>query len=413
MESSNFFDNLELRKRSRQLLQDLKDEKERERTILSLIPIGISIATDPSCEEIIHNPASAEIFRVPGWHSLSLANPNRPHIDVYQNGKILSPEEMPLQRSTYRGETSDDVELVLHWPDGVTKHIQMSCRPMLDEDNQIIGALSTVKDITHIKKAKIELKTKNENLETVVRERTESLLYLQAQFSRLSRLDLLAELAGSIGHEIRNPMTTVRGYLQLLLSNQNTTDSNIIFELMIEELDRANSIITEFLSISKNKNIEFKECDLNQIISTLFPLMEARGLMTNVTITLELNEVPALKLDAQLINQLLLNLVHNGLEAMPKGGVLTIRTYTYKDEVIMSIQDEGPGIPPAYQSQILNPFFTTKENGTGLGLPVCDTIVRNHDAKIHFTSSKNGTTFFIIFPSLNAPAPKQSNDAGP
>ncbi|MCW3490129.1 two-component system sensor histidine kinase NtrB [Dethiobacter alkaliphilus] len=397
MLASDFLETLQLGGRSEQLLKELKDEKEREKSIFSLIPIGIAVAPNRGCYEVIHNPASAEIFRLTGWQSISFTNPKHPPISTYQHGKLLTPEEMPLQRAAWKGEKVDDMEFMARWPDGVTKYIQSSSIPLLNSQGQIIGALCTVKDITPQKITKHQLQAQNKNLEHIVSERTKELLDMQTQFSRLSRLDLMGELAGSLGHEIRNPLTTIRGYLQLLLQNKSTTDINTIFEIMIEELDRANEIITEFLSISKSKASEFKDCNLNNIINSLFPLLEARGLMENITIKTELNEIPLLKLDAQLINQLLLNLVHNGLEAMEDGGVLTIRTHRTDDEVVLSVADQGHGVPPEYTEKILNPFFTTKESGTGLGLPVCLTIARKHDAKVKCQSDKNGTTFYVHF----------------
>ncbi|EEG78743.1 ATP-binding protein [Dethiobacter alkaliphilus] len=393
----NIIDKLELGRKSEKLLEDLKNEQERERSIFAMIPIGIAVATDSSCQEIIHNPASAEIFRIPGWHSTSFANPKHPPVGAYQNNKLLVAEQMPLQRAAWKGENVDDMEFMIRWPDGVTKHIQASSRPLLNREGKIIGAICTTKDITPLENKNHELQEKNKNLEDIVRERTEALLEMQSQFARLSRLDLMGELAGSIGHEIRNPMTTVRGYLQLLLNNQTTTDTNAIFEIMIDELDRANDIITEFLSIAQTKTSELKDCNLNTIITSQFPLMEARCIMSDVTLKTELDLLPLLKLDAKLITQLLLNLVHNGLEAMDDGGVLTISTYTTGSEVILSVADQGKGIPPQNMEKISKPFFTTKESGTGLGLPVCQTIARKHDAVIDCQTSKNGTTFIVKF----------------
>jgi signal transduction histidine kinase len=395
MNSSNFMDILELHSKSEKLLEDLKDKKKRKRSIFTLLPIGFSVVTDTTCREIVHNPAAAEIFRINHWESSSFSSDIPPAFDIYQNGRRLSPEEMPLQRATWKGEVIEDAELSLVWRDGISKYIQMSCRPLFNKSGGIIGALGTVKDITELKALEEELTYTNTYLERLVRERTETILRMEREISRLSRLDLLGELAGSIGHEVRNPLTTVRGYLQLL--QQNHKDYKHVYKTMIEEIDRANAIITKFLSVSKGSQQDFCENHLNNIIQTLFPLMEAKALMDDKTIKTDLGEIPSLYLDASQINQLILNLVNNGMDATPAGGTVTIRTYREQDDVILSVADEGSGIPPAYWGNIGKPFFTTKESGTGLGLSVCYTIARKHGARIDFTSSSNGTVFYVRF----------------
>lgn len=397
MKSPDSFEMRELQRKSELLLQNLKNEQERERSIFTLVPIGILIATDASCEEIIHNPASADIFRIPVWRSMSFSGPTDASFHIFHEGKLLFPEEMPVQRAAWRGEEIDNMELTLHWADGVKKTVQMSSRPLFNKSGEIIGALATVKDITELKELEEALTFHNDNLELIVRERTETILKLENEITRLGRLDLMGELAGSIGHEVRNPLTTIRGYLQLLLQNKNLRDADPIYETMIEELDRANAIITEFLSIAKHKKSEFSESNLNDIINTLFPLLEAKGLLENAVIRTDLGPIPPLFLDGKLIRQLILNLVRNGFEAMSAGGMVTISTYTEGEAVVLSVKDQGHGIPPEHWINIGNPFYTTKEDGTGLGLAVCYSIARKHDAKIDFTSSSAGTTFFVRF----------------
>lgn len=220
----------------------------------------------------------------------------------------------------------------------------------------------------------------------------------EKEIARLDRLDLVGQLAAGIGHEIRNPMTTVRGYLQLLGAKPDYSAQKSTFELMISELDRANEIITEFLSLAQIKQTKLKSQNLNDILNNLYPLLEADTFTQNKQICFIPGEVPNLELNGKEITQLILNLTRNGLEAMQERGTLTIKVYLEENKVVLAIADEGCGIPPEDIKKIGIPFFTTKDYGTGLGLATCYKIVESHKAKVHIESDSRGTTFFIIFP---------------
>lgn len=229
---------------------------------------------------------------------------------------------------------------------------------------------------------------------------------LEREMARLDRLDLIGEMAASIGHEIRNPMTTVRGYLQMLGSKPCFAEYEDKLALMIEELDRSDQIITEFLSLAKNKPVHKKPQNLNRIIEAINPLIYADAVKNNTLVRLSFGDTPDLPLDEKEIRQLLFNLVRNALEAMPSGGTIDIRTFTENGEVILAIQDTGNGIPKEIIEKIGTPFFTTKEQGTGLGLAICFSIATRHNAKISIESTPFGTTFLIHFSLPEAPSPE-------
>jgi len=220
---------------------------------------------------------------------------------------------------------------------------------------------------------------------------------MEKEIARLDRLNMIGEMAAGIGHEVRNPMTTVRGFLQLMQGKDKYAGDKEFFDLMIEELDRANSIITEFLSLAKNKAVVLKEQDLNSIIKNIYPLIEADAIVSGKNIIKKLGEIPLLFLDEKEIRQLLLNLVRNGFEAMSPGGRLTIRTFVDGEETVLAVQDEGRGIALDILDKIGTPFFTTKENGTGLGLAVCYSIAARHKALIEVETAATGTTFSVRF----------------
>jgi len=219
---------------------------------------------------------------------------------------------------------------------------------------------------------------------------------LEHEMARLDRLNLIGEMAASIGHEIRNPMTSVRGFLQMF--EDKYSEDKEFLNLMIEELDRANAIITEFLSLAKNKMVELMPQDLNSVLKNMLPLIQVTATIQDKSVQLEMESLPDLLLDKKEIRQLILNLVNNGLESMSPGGTITIKTFTEGDNAGLSIQDQGQGIEPDVLDKLGTPFFTTKENGTGLGLAVCYGIAARHSAKINVDTSASGTKFIVRFP---------------
>lgn len=250
--------------------------------------------------------------------------------------------------------------------------IEQKSTPIFDENGVCIGFEGIVRDISTRKT-------------------------LEQDLSRLDRLNAIGQMAASVAHEIRNPMTTVRGYLQFFANKQEFYHYKSQFGLLIEELDRTNLIIKEYLSLSQHKIVDFKISQLNTIIESLYPLVKADANAANKDILLNLGLIRELYLDDKEIRQLVLNIVRNGLEAMSHGGVITISTYEQEKEVILSIKDEGQGIPIHILENIGKPFLSTKETGTGLGLAICYRIADRHQAKIKVVSNADGTTFFIHF----------------
>lgn len=217
------------------------------------------------------------------------------------------------------------------------------------------------------------------------------------EMSRLDRLNLIGEMAASIGHEIRNPLTTVRGYLQHFSRKKDFVDYEESFEVMIQELDRANLIITEFLSLAKNKKVDLALTDLNHTISKIYPLLQADAVGSGKSIIVELGKIPNILLDENEMKQCILNLVRNGLEAITHKGIVIIKTYVKGQQVVLEIQDNGAGISEEILAQLGTPFVTTKENGTGIGIPICYRIVERHHAQLDIETSGGGTTFTITF----------------
>jgi signal transduction histidine kinase len=221
---------------------------------------------------------------------------------------------------------------------------------------------------------------------------------LRNELDNVDRLSLVGQMAASITHEVRNPMAVVRGFLQLM--QEKSPDSlNHYYRIVMEELDRANSIINDFLSLAQNRIAEKEESQLHDIIHELSPLLWADANLRGQSIELMLaHNVPKLHLNAKEIKQVVLNLARNGMEAMNDKGVLTLETRMVDDKVELCVHDTGPGIPSVKQEKLFEPFYTTKAKGTGLGLSMCLSIVERHNGTISVESEEGqGTTFKVAF----------------
>lgn len=240
--------------------------------------------------------------------------------------------------------------------------------------DETIGAVVIIQDITELETFRKEL-------------------------NHVERLSLVGQMAAGITHEIRNPMAVVRGFLQLMQEKSPPMLDNY-YRIVMEELDRANSIINDFLSLAQNRSVRMELCSLHDIIRELTPLLWADANLRGQSIEVRLDEeLPALRLNPKEIKQLILNLGRNGMEAMGEKGELTIAACKRADGVELSVKDQGPGIPAAQRERLFEPFYTTKSQGTGLGLALCLSIVERHSGKISVQSEEGkGTTFTVFFP---------------
>lgn len=211
------------------------------------------------------------------------------------------------------------------------------------------------------------------------------------------KLKVIGEMAAGVAHEVRNPLTTVMGFLQLMSQDKEFESHKNKYKLMIDEINRVNKIITEFLDIAKDKPNKLELCNLNELLEYVFPLLETKAIKEDKVVLLELTVIPELNIDKNEIRQLLLNLINNSLDAMKPNKTVRIITFEENGEVILSIKDEGSGITSSLIDKIGTPFVTTKKEGTGLGLPICYSIAKRNNATIDFASSSEGTTFNVRF----------------
>ncbi|MDD4237353.1 MAG: PAS domain S-box protein [Desulfotomaculaceae bacterium] len=317
-----------------------------------------------------------------------------------KHGAFVEVNEAFIKRNGYDKEELMGVRItdINHWLD-INEHFKFI------EDIKKEGSINNY-DVKFRKKtgeiwtallSGVVIMWKNEECTLAIANDITELRRYQSEIARLERLNLIGEMSASISHEIRNPMTTVRGFLQLFLKRDRYTEDKEYMLLMIEELDRANSIITEFLSLAKNKAVELKSQNLNKVIENLVPLLQAEAMKQDKNLELELGDIPYIIFDKNEMHQLILNLVLNGLEAMSAGGYITIKTFKERGQVVLAVQDQGTGISPEVLEKIGTPFFTTKDNGTGLGVAICYSIAQRHNARIDIKTDSKGTTFYVRF----------------
>lgn len=217
------------------------------------------------------------------------------------------------------------------------------------------------------------------------------------------KLALAGRIAAGIAHEVRNPLTTVRGYLQFLQEGVSPFNKELFQNLLIPELDRANSIITKFLSISKAHEFKREPFPINTFLCEYIQqLLASEVFLHNISIEYHLSS----ELDDILVNidrhelvQVFLNLFQNAVDAKSdKPLSIQITSHRLDNFARITFQDNGIGIPPAILEYIFDPFFSTKDAGTGLGLSVTKKIIQNHNGTLKVSSNENGTTFIISIP---------------
>ena len=212
---------------------------------------------------------------------------------------------------------------------------------------------------------------------------------------------LLEEMAPVLAHEIRNPLGSIKGAAQYLRSEVMTDEDKRLIDVIIEEVNRLNSVVNQFLSYAKPYSLNLKLQNINAVITKAISIVKANDLMEKIVIEEELRpELPLVNVDAEQLIQVILNIAVNALEAMPEGGKLIFRTRRIDSDqgeaVGISIRDTGKGIKKDELRNVFKPFFTTRERGVGLGLAICQRIIKNHGGHIRVKSIPGQGSIFYI-----------------
>ncbi|QFT88505.1 Sporulation kinase E [Bacillus sp. THAF10] len=226
---------------------------------------------------------------------------------------------------------------------------------------------------------------------------------MEEQLRKSDTLTVVGELAAGIAHEIRNPMTALKGFIQLLQNSMEDNQHTMYFDVITSELKRIESIITEFLVLAKPQAISYQRKNATVIMKETLDLLSAQASLENIQFASFFEEnVPDIYCEPNQLKQVFINILKNAIEVMPKGGKVTVFIEKEKEKddfILISIIDEGIGIPDDKLKKLGEPFYTTKERGTGLGLMVSYKIVEEHNGCIEVMSEVGrGTTFHIHLP---------------
>lgn len=226
----------------------------------------------------------------------------------------------------------------------------------------------------------------------------------------------MAQLAGGLAHEIRNPLSTIRLNLDLLAEEfrraESARDRRVLekLERVRKESHRLEGMLEDFLRFARVQDLRLERVDLNGVLDDLCDFFEPQANALEIVIRRDLlPELPLIRLDVDLFKQALFNLIRNAEIAMPDGGELMLRTRVEDGGVVLDVTDTGCGIPPEVLPNIFEPFFSTRSAGTGLGLPTVRRIVEAHGAEVQVESETGkGTRFTIAFPP-DLPRPTESS----
>ena len=249
--------------------------------------------------------------------------------------------------------------------------ITLSVTPILDEKNICTGAVIVLRDLREIKR-------------------------LEKKVRHSEKLAAIGELAAGVAHEIRNPLSSIKGFARFLAhSLSDRTREKEYAEIMVKEVDRINSVVNDLLTFARPLEPELASTDLFELIEHTVRLLETDARSRNIKIRSKINpDFNSFLLDANQITQALLNLMLNALQEVDDGGTVEVGANINESgtRLYIWVEDDGPGIPNDKKKKIFDPFFTTRKKGTGLGLAIVNKIVENHSGELQVESPLSGKT---------------------
>ena len=412
----------------RDRLADLAEERGRLRILLENVPVGICFM-DGQGQAVISNPLYRQYIPHEVIPSREPDAASR-WVSLDSSGRRLSAAEFPGSRAL-RGEQANNVDFCHRLDDGSESWLRVSAVPLYGDDRQIIGAASVVLDINEEKQAELSLRRFNEELEVQVQARTRELnaamqrletesderARAEDQLRQSLKMEAVGQLTGGIAHDFNNMLTGVISALDLIkmrLASGRTDDIHRFMDTANSSAQRAASLTQRLLAFARRQPLDAKPVSINQLVSALKDLLQ-RTVSEQIALTLDLCEAdPWVCVDANQLENAILNLTINARDAMPGGGALTVRTLVLQGEqlphqsdsravqqVCIEVQDTGYGIPESVMSKVVEPFFTTKPigQGTGLGLSMVYGFAQQSNGHLRIDSlAGQGTTVSMRLP---------------
>ncbi len=325
-----------------------------------------------------------------------------------------------LVHTAWWSEVRQSLETTFVRPDSQIFQLLLSLGPLLNATGEVAGGIITLTDITARKQAEHELQQARIALEQRVQERTTALRRAMAERQRLARdaeraqhFALFGRLAASLSHEIRNPLATIFLYVDLLKEEvqQPTPESPAeIARAFVEistQLVRLDDLVQDYLSLVRVNHMQLQPQDLGAYVQSWGTELQVQAALHGITLQLEgVKSLGQVTCHASSLRRVVFNLVQNALDATPKGGTVSLAGHGTATQVQLQVRDTGSGIPAERLERIFEPLYTTKPEGTGLGLYVVQEIVTAHGGQITVHSMEGqGTTFRITLPRIPAEAP--------
>ncbi len=345
---------------------DLRQNQDYTRLVVASMANGL-LSIDPQGWIISHNRLALDLLGI-GETEVNTMN-LRERLDFHFTG---------IQGTLADCRSVIEREITHRRPSGETVPLALSVTPIPDEKEQCRGAVIVLRDLSEIK-------------------------WLEEKVRRSEKLAAIGELAAGVAHEIRNPLSSIRGFAQFLHHALRDRPAEQEYAgVMIRELDRINRVVTDLLTFSRPLAVERTPTDLAELVDHTFRLVTADAGAKGVEISAAIpDDLPRIPLDGNQLTHALLNLMLNALQAVDQGGRVSVGAeYEGAEKVFhLWVEDDGAGIPAEHRSKIFDPFFTTRRKGTGLGLAIVHKIVENHSGEIRMespVSGKNGGCRFTI-----------------
>jgi PAS domain S-box-containing protein len=283
--------------------------------------------------------------------------------------------------------------------DGTRVFTSISASQITDDNGNYIGTMALLADITTRKDMEKKLEKYSKHLENIVEKKTKQLAEAQAQIIKSERLAAIGELAGMIGHDLRNPLSGIKNaayYLRKRDIENLSPQSKEMIEIIDKCVGHSNKIINDLLDYSREIRLDREKITIDDLVSEALSMVR---IPEKVSVVKNFEKKAELVVDLDKLERVFVNLIKNAIDAMPDGGTIIIASKEANDHLELAFTDSGVGIPDDVMPKLFSPLFTTKAQGMGFGLAICKRVVDAHGGSINCQTVKGkGTTFTVTLP---------------